>query len=143
MANLVGTKQNECNCICRISVVQFQKNSWFQLMWTLPTSVNLAMLIYKLFQSRLQVGQFKSYAVSLILFMSRQLLVFIMRMQCLGETLLRKISMRFCLRLSRWADVRGNVETLLCALRLQRFIWLKTLLEQFAATKQCLSQSRR
>jgi len=40
----------------------------------IPTNANLAMVfICKLFQSRLQVGQYESYGVSPVLFMSRRL----------------------------------------------------------------------
>jgi len=27
MANLVSTKQNECKCICRINIINFQKTA--------------------------------------------------------------------------------------------------------------------
>jgi len=58
----------------------------------IPIDVNLVMVfICRLFQSRLQVGQFRSYGIFLILFMSRRLRYQITRVQYLTETLLRKI----------------------------------------------------
>ena len=66
MGNLVKTKlmkmhlQNKC--------CHFQNNSWFQLMRSLQL-----VFICKLFQSSLQVAQFKLHGVSPVLFMSRRL----------------------------------------------------------------------
>jgi len=63
-----------------------------QLRQLVPTNANLAMVfICKLFQSRLQVGHFKSYDVSLGLLHVKTIAVFITHVQCLVETLLSNI----------------------------------------------------
>ena len=83
---LVSTNQNEIKCIWRINVIHFQKKQ------LVLTNANLAMVfICKLFQSRSQVGQFKSYGVSRGLVHVKTFVVFVTHVRCLTETLLRKM----------------------------------------------------
>jgi len=71
-------QNNECKCICRINVIHFQKQ-------LIPTNANLAMVfICKLFQSRLQVSQFKWRFTDLV--HVKAIAIFITRVQHLVET---------------------------------------------------------
>ena len=75
--NLVMTKRMQMYLLNEI--IHFQNKQ------LVPTNVNLAMMfICKLFQSRLQVGQFKSYDVSTGLVHVKTIAVFITHVQYLA-----------------------------------------------------------